>query len=159
MKTRSPIRFLMVVDSIEEFNLIFGLNLSIGPPYYQGGRVRQILVVLSVMIEMKIHLRDTQSHLHMLSAWSELRPEDPTGSSGWLGFELFPVGRSDPSIGTSIGRSYTVSDLPGLSQISAFSVYHMHVPTPGQKIRPEVPASSVWICSGAGRSDACRKIR
>ena len=30
---------LSMVDSIGDLILIFGLNLSIGSPYYQGGRI------------------------------------------------------------------------------------------------------------------------
>ena len=37
MKGRSPIQIYRMVDSIGDLILIFGLKLSIGPPYYQGG--------------------------------------------------------------------------------------------------------------------------
>ena len=39
MKERSPIQIYHMVDSIRDLILIFGLKLSIGPPYYQGGRI------------------------------------------------------------------------------------------------------------------------
>ena len=39
MKKKVPNFKLSVVDSIGELILIFGLKLSIGSPYYQGGRI------------------------------------------------------------------------------------------------------------------------
>ena len=39
MKGRSPIQIYCMVDSIGDLILIFDLKLSIGPPYYQGGRI------------------------------------------------------------------------------------------------------------------------
>ena len=39
MKRRSPSFKLSMVDSIGDLILIFGLNLSIGSPYYQWGRI------------------------------------------------------------------------------------------------------------------------
>ena len=39
MKGMSPIQIYRMVDSIGDLILIFCLKLSIGPPYYQGGRI------------------------------------------------------------------------------------------------------------------------
>ena len=41
---------LGMVDSIGDLILIFGLNLSIGSPYYQGGRIRMNFRLLKYFI-------------------------------------------------------------------------------------------------------------
>ena len=43
---------LSMVDSIGDLILIFGLNLSIGSPYYQGGRILNEFLVVKLL-----HLR------------------------------------------------------------------------------------------------------
>jgi len=63
MKGRSPIQIYRMVDSIKDLFLIFGLNLSIGSPYYQGGRIWLIYVVKVLHLRWLLPMRDTL-HTH-----------------------------------------------------------------------------------------------
>ena len=69
MKKRSPIFKLSMVDSIGDLILIFGLNLSIGSPYYQGGCIWMNFRLLKYFIWDDIHERKHSQNipLHKVS--------------------------------------------------------------------------------------------
>ena len=70
---------LSMVDSIGDLILIFGLNLSIGSPYYQGGRIRMNFRLLKYFIGDDIferkHSQNSPQHkvsalCRMIRPWS-----------------------------------------------------------------------------------------
>ena len=81
---------ISMVDSIGDLILIFGLNLSIGSPYYQGGRIRINFKLLKCFIWDDIferkHSQNTPQHklsalCRMIRPWSGWSGQTVPGSS------------------------------------------------------------------------------
>ena len=92
---------LSMVDSIGDLVLIFGLNLSIGSPYYQGGRI-WLNFRLSKYFKLRWYSWESRTPLTKLSAQSFCTgSDDPAeqwisalSKSGWSG-----LNPDDPDLG------------------------------------------------------------